>query len=267
MDIITCESANREWKKNFSFLKITGLEYLYLGILAMAQSKTEVFDLHKVLPANEKIFRDDLIKLGDFWEKYIKPRDKHYTAQDWLIGMLSGGRNNNRYYLDYIKSKRIELKEDDRRNFCRGDLILSSKLREGRGGVHFLASLISQKTSQQLCNMGIECYLSKNKERIVVKLVTYSGKLTEPIAYFLSNLPEYAMFSDSWGQYGAEVDLAYSLPIDNLKDKLVSYINSNSPSIQYYIGKVEFVAALQERLREYGIPVGDIYPMSRSERF
>jgi hypothetical protein len=267
MDDITCESANREWKKNFSFLKITGLENLYLGILAMATSKTEIFDLHKVLQANEKIFRDDLIKFGDFWEKYIKPRDKHYTAQDWLVGMLVGENNNTRYYLDYIKSRRIELKEDDKPNFYRGDLILSSKLREGRGTVHFLASLIYAKTSRPLCTMGVECYLSKNEKRLVVRLITYSGKLTEPIAYLLSNLPSYVMFSEFCGQNGVEVDLAYSLPIDNLKDKLVSYINPNSPSFQYYIGSDEFLVELQEKLKKYGIPVGTIYSIPPYDRF
>jgi len=257
MDSITCESANREWKKNFSFLKITGLENLYIGILAMATSKTEIFDLHKVLQVNEKIFRDDLIKFGDFWEKYIKPRDKHYTAKDWLIGMLSGEKNNARYYLDYVRSKRLELRSDDKPNFDCGDIILSSKLRGGT--IHFLATLIFPKTSQLICTVGIECYVSKDEKRLIVKLITYSDKLTEPLAYFLGNLPSYAMFADSCGQHGSEVDLCYSLEAEGLKDKLTLYIGTNFSGTQYYISGDEFMIALAERLRKHGIPIGIIY--------
>lgn len=257
MDCQTSEDASREWKKNFSFLKITGLECLYLGILAMATSKTSVFDLHHFLQADEQLLRDDLIKLAEFWEKYIKPKDKHYTAKDWLFYMLGGDRNNTRYYLDYIRSKRLELQNDDKPNFDCGDLVLSSRLRGGT--VQFLATLIYPKTSQPFCTVGIECYVSKNKKRLIVKLITYSNKLIEPLTYFLSNLPSYAMFADSCGQHGSEIDLSYSFEAEGLEDKLTPHTNPNAPDLQYYIGGDEFVTALEERLRKHGIPVGIIY--------
>lgn len=266
MDCETSRRANQEWKKNFSFLKITGLEFLYLGILAMATSKRNVFHLHSLLQPEEQIFKDDLIKLANFWEQNIKTSDPHQTSKDWLFGGLANGSNNTRYYLDYIASKGLELRVDEEQNFVHGKLILSSTGRERYGTIHYVISLQSLK-SNNCIELGLECYLSENEECIIVRLVTYQNNLNEPWSYFLSNLPSYVIRSTLIGERGKEIGLTYSLPAAGLKDKLILCVNSSSPRLEYYIGELNFLVELQIRLKNYGIPAESIIPIPEFHKF
>ncbi|MFA5886164.1 MAG: hypothetical protein WC863_00060 [Patescibacteria group bacterium] len=266
------QAATKEWNEKFGFFKITGLGHMYLAILAIAKSKADISKLHEMLPDNQRLFRGDLIKLEDFWYKHIKNSHFFEGSIRWLLGMLAeyeeygligrppDQKSNVRYYLDYVCSRRVEPKGRVWQNFRRHHLILSSAERRGHGYFHFSTSLIDSK-DWAVFPLLLGCYLSKDQASLIVQLVTYSESLTERSAYLIGRLPDYVMISAVFGPKGQEVDLSYSLTAVGLKDKLSPYEDPDCPGSLYYMANSDFLEKLEFRLKEFGIPVGNISPI------
>ena len=249
----------REWNAKFSFLNKTGLNHLYLTILAMAQSKTDIKRIHNSLDPNKKILRNDLIELENFWEKYFKG-DKKEAAINWLFTEQSTfivynsynrkneiiEKNNTNYYYDYLASKRLMRDVNEKRSAHRlYSFIISDKDRLYREA-HFVTKLFNEV-------LVLKCYLGIYDENVLVKLTINEKKLTEELTYKLSQLPPYEMeYNESSCGAGREIDFTYYISAGGLTKLLTEYPLPDGYLCggSFFVASEEFVKQLTIKMKQ-----------------
>jgi hypothetical protein len=274
MDKLQYDSATKVWREQFSFLNITGLNHVYLTLLALATGKGHIGHLHSALPANQQIFRSDLLALEDFWKKYIQPDfDQNLglspSAADWFLTRQADQcetasklrpQDNTRYYFDYIRAKRQEPQGDLKPTLLWNEFIFGQLDADGENSRYFLTDLQFGKEPLTVVHtFEVNCFLSQSGRSIIAQLVAYSHDLTEQLAYFIGQLPGYVMKSEACGSM---LDLSYALPAAGLMEHLTPYIAPAASGVEYYIADRDFLIELGRRLKNLGIPLDQISPIS-----
>jgi hypothetical protein len=245
-------------------------------------SKTHINELHGFLDSNCRLLKKDLIELQNFWDKYLNDKkvsslNEHRAKVEWLFTMQREftvrvnlpwsesivKKDNTRYYYHYLFAKRAQLvneplvnSEDGSSYTTHSYRILSSIERQGHGYGHFSTKLFNE-------TLTIECFLSKNKEHIIVRLIINEFDLTEELTYKLGQLPMYEMSAnESSASGGIKIPLAYSIPSTDLVGLLTEYENPNCHGCKpEFIASNEFITELGIRMKQIGILDTSIEPI------
>lgn len=254
-------SGQREWEHRFSYLKKAELDHLYLNILSLAQSKSQILRLYNLLPRNYRVLRNDLIDLQDFWEKYIKQPEKRLIklSDDYLQWLLAkqfpvSPEKVMKYYLTYLQAKKSG--PDDYLNYNNwlSPRILSFADRDGNGYCHYIVQLFQ-------ATVGLGCYVSSDKKKLIVTLLIFEDMLDEELTYHLAQLPEYRLVLRSCCGRGHNIELLYGfdLTVDILNT--IDHVN-NKGSDDYVMVCDSFLSLLAATLKQHGIPlISKIIPM------
>jgi len=267
-------AGQREWDHRFPYLKKTGLDHPYIMILGLAKSKREIEHFHNLLDSNCRVLRNDLIDLENFWEKFVKP---DITPQTWFpklsddsIQWLLKQQSRDiwykvvRYYDDYLTLKKEALTEYLNHDlWFDNHLILSFPERAGHGSTHFYVEIF--KTM-----LGIDCYLSKDKQKLIIKLITTQYMLNEKLTFKLGQLPPYRMTTSSAGPGGREIDFSYCFDASaDFLDFLLEEPKPTKTAENYIVRDCHiFSEHLEKILRQHSIPItSEITPLKGDDHF
>jgi len=251
-------SGAREWKDEFSFLAKTELDHLYLMILGMAKSKRDIERLHSLLDGNCRLLRRDLIKLENFWEKYFSSQknrlaeSKLSTLDDelvrWLFSSQCGGKNNFRYYFDYLSTKVLALGWPWP-TMNKASMIVSYPENIGHGYTNFFGSIFDAA-------VDLECYLSRDRKNIFVNLLIDESNLTEDVAYRFGQIPLELMHTQVFQpREGRGIRLFYYLPAADLLEPLSEFSEINCHGETYFLARDSFLSKFEVALKESGAPI------------
>ena len=246
------------WEREFGFLKEFGLHSLYLTILTLARSKTEILNLAELVPDYGRLMRNDVIRLQQFWTKYfdsneekVKPRSqRELSAISWVLeNQCPDKAKATRYYLYKLRTLpgwvRAELHEDK--------LIIASVQTAGKPVHQFRTKLLGIDMHVSVWTFHEVQEQGEPKVGIKVRMVFPCKYLTEPLAFGLSKfMPDFVEFQDVY------VALCMSLSIDLTCDLVEGPSASTRESL---IATGAFLGELSAQVRDHGIPISDIEPM------
>lgn len=254
----------RAWKDEFPFLAKTGLDQLYQMILGMAGSKNDIRRFHNLLGANMRLLRPDLIKLENYWEKYIFSGKKIIYKQighsdetlKWLFAAQCSGKNNSKYYVDYLNFKTVSIlpffQLSDNRLVVSTEGRVSFCERFGLCFVHFYADIFN-------ASFWVECFAPNDGGSITACFIIEEDFLTEELTYQLSQMPGY-ITQGTFSHFGNTSYLVVNVPFDRKNELLKEYSSENFPGGSYYLANDGFVSYLKDKLIESGIPLTGLYP-------
>lgn len=267
------KKMSKEWNTKFPFLNKNKLTGLYLTILAMVHSTKDIKMLHETLEKNQRLLRNDLINFEDFWKKYFHPSDNSKdtleAAHNWLLftqaEAAEGKHYNTSYYKEHIIKHAHEpetgnlVNENGLRFTSRHFMILSSQNSIGHGDGHFRTSLMENPNVERI--FSLSCFLSKDKQEVIIQLAINEYDLTEELTYVLSQLPPYVASTEgcsSWG--GTRIKLSYAISTKTLAHFLTEYQDPNCSGCEpYFIALEGFTDQLRFKMYDSGIRCGKIH--------
>lgn len=252
--------GEREWKDEFYFLKKTGLEPLYSTLLGMAQSKSDFRRFNNLLDPRVKLMRSHLIKLEDFWGKYVTAERKTIVKKQpglndetlrWLFTTVCDGNNSTKLYFDYLIRVRSDWTPPKQFPYARRLLVSAIKDYEFYGGCSFYINIFNSV-------FEVECIMSENEAYILVCLVVCEKNLTEELTYNLAKMPGYDIYNSQYMSHkrGNYFCLTYRVPFVDLNSSLLMCYKKFENI--FYVFNDQFISNLKNKLVEMGLPISSL---------
>ncbi len=244
--------GNGRWDRDFSFLDKCGLATVYLTILGLAQSVTEIRKLIDLLPAYCRLLRNDVIRLEKFWQEEIGKKNPKVKGRvlspaqlstfEWLLSELCPEQlvATEYYRRSLVEGAQTQL--TDLQTFVDlGSQIMCPEMAADGSRQHFRAVMFGQV-------FWLGCWLLPDKQTILVRFTLYQIRLSEQITHSLLSLPPYGttIVNEGSSRKGAQVNLCYIPPTD----KLMPYIDTTTCMV-----RPGFIEMLIQWLQETGLPL------------
>lgn len=239
-------SGSGRWERDFSFLDKFGLETVYLTILGLAQSVSDIRKLMALLPNYCQLLRNDVIRLESFWKEEVSccvVQNSHRSRVEmdvlsWLLDKQYPQRTKTRgYYACRLTEGARETPFVD--SFAIHSKPVTVGGMVGYGTDHFRVVLFDQV-------FILGCYHSPKSEHLLVQVMFWESRLDETLTHKFLGLPPYFLVDARLsGCKGRRVGLGYLIPIEEVAVALAKF--DSEPSV--------FTDALVAALVKLGLPV------------
>lgn len=251
------EQIDRAWEKKFRFLYRSGIGRKYLMILGMARSISELQTLHEALPANERLNRDDYIKLQEFWEEFFRfdidqPRPKDVI--DWLIEEINcdfysiGTNGFVEYYMRMLQQRKHPYSENTRHYLeSRCSIYARDECPWDDIPTLFVIRMFDHRFVVFMSYYDLS-------SSILVDVVVRTSTLTEDLTHQLTTLPKYC-----YGQMylsvndGYSIYLGYVINAGTLQKEMCKVNKTREEKM--VITSQQFLTILTNLLKEAGLPI------------
>ncbi|MFC1687269.1 hypothetical protein ACFL0L_01725 [Patescibacteria group bacterium] len=261
------------WEDKFSFLKRCGMEAVYLFILAVATSVRDLEKIHSWLEPNQRLLREDLTALTDYWSKLFElkaPTGGPRLREDVIKSMLKRLCEKNglrirqthdltKYYMAKLDADRKKETQFQMMSGCRPIYCIDEQL--GHGLDHFIAEF----EDGTMIKLG--CRISEDKANFGIRFVLWQYDLTEESTHRLLSIDalRQSLIGNRMERLttdvsGTEIDFWFVVPMDRLYDLFeVRPLQGHSVhSDSEYVIKPDSYGALLDVLKSLGLPINGV---------